>query len=133
MALLKYFQQHADTLLPKPDGPLSTVVPSSSITAANKAVKRALDLSDLSAPIESRSCTTVSCPCIIVGEANCHTHKRSFPTVRKSFIRENLTFQQFAKVFTSKRFPLYGISSACAHSLNNARIIPGLLLEKMCF
>ena len=46
MALLRYFQQPADPLLPKPDGPLSTVVPSSSITAANKEVKRVLDPSD---------------------------------------------------------------------------------------
>ena len=45
MALLRYFQR-ADPLLPKPDGPLSTVVPSSSITAANKEVKQAPDLSD---------------------------------------------------------------------------------------
>ena len=46
MALLKYFQPRADPLLPKPDGSLSKVVPSSSITAANKEVKRVLDLSD---------------------------------------------------------------------------------------
>ena len=46
MALLRYFQQCTDPLLPKPDGPLLMVVPCSSITAANKEVKRVLDLSD---------------------------------------------------------------------------------------
>ena len=46
MTLLRYFQQCTDPLLPKPDGPLSTVVSSSSITTANKQVKRVLDLSD---------------------------------------------------------------------------------------
>ena len=46
MAMLRYFQQCADPLLPKPDGPLLTVVPSSSIMTANKKVKRVLDLSN---------------------------------------------------------------------------------------
>ena len=36
MSLFKYFQTKSS--LPKPDGPLSTVVPSSSIVAANKEV-----------------------------------------------------------------------------------------------
>ena len=42
MALLKYFQ-HYHSVLPKPDGPLSQVVPSLSISAANKAVMVLLD------------------------------------------------------------------------------------------
>ena len=41
MSLFKYFQTKSS--LPKPDGPLSTVVPSSSIVAANKEVKQVLD------------------------------------------------------------------------------------------
>ena len=42
MSLLKYFQM-ANPTLPKPDGPLSTAVPSSSIAAANREVKQLLD------------------------------------------------------------------------------------------
>jgi len=41
MALLKYLQH--TSALPKPQGPLSRVMPSSSIAAANKEVKRVLD------------------------------------------------------------------------------------------
>ena len=41
MSLLKYFQKNPT--LPKPDGPLSSVVPSSTIAAANKEVKQVLD------------------------------------------------------------------------------------------
>ena len=42
MALLNYFQP-ATSMLPKPDDPLSRVIPASSIAAANK-VKKVLDL-----------------------------------------------------------------------------------------
>ena len=49
MALLKYFKQvdakkpmKIDIVLPKPDGPLSSVMPSSSIESANVAVKKAM-------------------------------------------------------------------------------------------
>ena len=42
MSLLTYFKVAKQTL-PKPDGPLSTTVPSSSIAAANKEVKQLLD------------------------------------------------------------------------------------------
>ena len=42
MSLFKYFQL-SNSSLPKPDGRLSTVVPPSSITAANKEVKQVLD------------------------------------------------------------------------------------------
>ena len=42
MALLKYFQRVSDAL-PSPDGPLSVSVPSSSISATNKMVKRAIE------------------------------------------------------------------------------------------
>ena len=45
MSLLKYFQLSNSTL-PKPDGPLSQVISSSSITAANKEVKGVLDQSN---------------------------------------------------------------------------------------
>ena len=45
MSLLKYFQL-ANPTLPKPDGPLSTAVPSSSIAAANREVKQLLDGAD---------------------------------------------------------------------------------------
>ena len=41
MSLLKYFQTKSS--LPKPDGPLLTVVPSSSIVAANKEMRQVLD------------------------------------------------------------------------------------------
>ena len=44
MSLLKYFQP--SSALPKPEGRLSTVVPSSSIAAANKEVKQVLDQTD---------------------------------------------------------------------------------------
>ena len=44
MSLLKYFQP--SSTLPKPEGRLSTVVPSSSIAAANKEVKQVLDKTD---------------------------------------------------------------------------------------
>ena len=43
MAMLNYFQPAA-SVLPKPDGPLSRVIPAYSIAAANKEVKRVLDL-----------------------------------------------------------------------------------------
>ena len=42
MVLLKYFQRVSDAL-PTPDGPLSVSVPSLSISAANKMVKRAIE------------------------------------------------------------------------------------------
>ena len=49
MALLKYFKwvdakkpTKIDIVLPKPDGPLSSVMPSSSIESANVAVKKAM-------------------------------------------------------------------------------------------
>ena len=49
MALLKYFKRvdvkkstKIDIVLPKPDGPLSSVMPSSSIESANFAVKKAM-------------------------------------------------------------------------------------------
>ena len=49
MALLKYFKQvdakkpiKIDIVLPKPDGPLSSVMPSLSIESANVAVKKAM-------------------------------------------------------------------------------------------
>jgi len=45
MSLLKYFQL-GNPMLPKPDGPLSTAVPSSNIAAANKEVKQLLDKAD---------------------------------------------------------------------------------------
>ena len=45
MALPRHFQQRANPMLPKADGPLSTVVPSSSSMTTNKEVKRVLDLS----------------------------------------------------------------------------------------
>ena len=45
MSLLKYFQL-SNLTLPKADGPLSQVIPSSSITAPNKAVKQVLDQSN---------------------------------------------------------------------------------------
>ena len=48
MALYKYFhpQEQNNCLLPKPDGPLSAVMPSSSILAANKEMKTVLDCSN---------------------------------------------------------------------------------------
>ncbi len=42
MALFKYFQR-SDSVLPKPEGPLSTVVPASGIKAANAEVKPVLE------------------------------------------------------------------------------------------
>ena len=45
MSLLKYFQL-SNLTLPQADGPLSQVIPSSSITAANKEVKHVLDPSN---------------------------------------------------------------------------------------
>ena len=44
MSLLKYFQP--SSMLPEPEGRLSTVMPSSSIAAANKEVKQVLDKTD---------------------------------------------------------------------------------------
>ena len=44
MALFSYFQR-VHSILPKPDGPLSTAVPVSTITAANKEVEKVLELS----------------------------------------------------------------------------------------
>jgi len=41
MALLKYLQR--TSTLPKPQGPLSRIMPSSSVAAANEEVKRVLD------------------------------------------------------------------------------------------
>ena len=43
MAFLNYFQP-ATSMLLKPDGPLSRVIPASSIAAANKEVKKVLGL-----------------------------------------------------------------------------------------
>ena len=45
MSLLKYFQL-SNSMLPKADGPLSQVIPSSSITAPNKEVKQVHDQSN---------------------------------------------------------------------------------------
>jgi len=45
MALLKYFKLKSDSVLPNPNGPLSKLVPSSSIIAVNKAVKDAISQS----------------------------------------------------------------------------------------
>ena len=42
MSLLKYFKLKSDSVLPNPNGPLSKLVPSSSIIAANEAVKDAI-------------------------------------------------------------------------------------------
>ncbi len=42
MALFKYFQR-SDSVLPKPEGPLSAVVPASGIKAANAEVKPVLE------------------------------------------------------------------------------------------
>ena len=53
MALLKYFQRVSDTL-PSPDGPLSVSVPSSSISAANKKVKRAIEQATSSSTARKR-------------------------------------------------------------------------------
>ena len=53
MALFRYFkpkEKQENRFLPDPTGPLSVVVPSSTIDAANKAVKRVLDDGE-------RSCT----------------------------------------------------------------------------
>ena len=44
MALLKYFKKNS--VLPDPNGPLSRSLPSSSISAANKAVKPLLDAAE---------------------------------------------------------------------------------------
>ena len=44
MSLLKYFQP--SSTLPKPEGRLSTIMPSSSIAATNKEVKQILDKAD---------------------------------------------------------------------------------------
>ena len=44
LSLLKYFQKNP--ILPKPDGPLSSVAPSSSMAATNKEVKQVLDYPD---------------------------------------------------------------------------------------
>ena len=44
MSLLKYFQP--SPALPKPQGPLSKVMPSSSIAAANEEVKRVLEIEE---------------------------------------------------------------------------------------
>ena len=41
MSLLKYFQS-TSSKLPKPVGPLSTIIPSPSIAAANKEVRKVL-------------------------------------------------------------------------------------------
>ena len=43
MSIHKYFKPEKSPLLPDPAGPLSAVVPSSTIEEANKAVKRVLD------------------------------------------------------------------------------------------
>ena len=53
MALLKYFQRVSDTL-PSPDGPLSVSVPSSSISAANKKVKRVIEQATSSSTAHKR-------------------------------------------------------------------------------
>ena len=53
MALLKYFQRVSDTL-PSPDGTLSVSVPSSSISAANKKVKRAIEQATSSSTARKR-------------------------------------------------------------------------------
>jgi len=45
MALLKYFKLKSDFVLPNLNGPLSKLVPSSSIIAANEAVKDAISQS----------------------------------------------------------------------------------------
>ena len=45
MALLKYFKLKSDSVLPNSNGPLSKLVPSSSIIAANEAVKDAISQS----------------------------------------------------------------------------------------
>ena len=42
MSLYDYFKPACASILPPPDGPLSRIVPSSSIQAANEAVKAAL-------------------------------------------------------------------------------------------
>jgi len=42
IALLKYFKLKSDSVLPNPNGPLSKLVPSLSIIAANEAVKDAI-------------------------------------------------------------------------------------------
>ena len=42
MTLYKFFKR--ESLLPKPDGPLSAIVPSRSISAANKEVEQLLDV-----------------------------------------------------------------------------------------
>ena len=42
MSLLKYFKLKSDSVLPNPNGHLSKVIPSSSIIAANEAVKHAV-------------------------------------------------------------------------------------------
>ena len=42
MTLHQFFKR--ESLLPKPDGPLSAIVPSKSIAAANKEVEKLLDL-----------------------------------------------------------------------------------------
>ena len=42
MSLLKYFKLKSDSVLPNPNGHLSKIIPSSSIIAANEAVKHAV-------------------------------------------------------------------------------------------
>ena len=59
MSLLKYFQL-ANPTLPKPNGPLSTSVPSSSIAAANREVKQLLDKAENNERTDSPRATSTS-------------------------------------------------------------------------
>ena len=66
MVLFSYFQR-VDSVLPKPDGPMSMIVPVSTITAANKEEEKVLELSSTTMVknptlTSKRGCTTISLP-----------------------------------------------------------------------
>ena len=85
MALLNYFQP-ATSMLPKPDGPLSRVIPASSIAAANKEVKKVLDLPTGPRAEEKKTTSTI--------KSGSHAARATggvanIIAIRENFIREN--------------------------------------------
>ena len=100
MSLFKYFQTKSS--LPKPDGPLSTVVPSSSIVAANKEVKQALD--------KPEGKYTLTPKCGTYESVSARNAQISFA----SFLPERLTDMYFALLNSAE--------SACFDSMRLVRI-----------
>ena len=110
MALLRYFQQHADPLLPKPDDPLDGCIQLKHCGCQQKgetgarSIRRgwrkgpytqAWNLRTLHFHREGvnwKMGCGVRCDShhsLLLQRANCHTHKRLFPTIHDSFIHEN--------------------------------------------